>query len=91
MYTFMSSLNELSALLSLLSLSLSFISTSCILPLFPATIQGRFQIRDLPVASIAGSEGGGVVNGSSGQGGQGHVSEEDEYAIPIVQDGKLVP
>ncbi|CAM9176466.1 unnamed protein product, partial [Sphacelaria rigidula] len=44
------------------------------------TRKGRFQIRDLPAASSAGSDCSVKA-----------VSEEDDFAIPIVQDGKLVP
>lgn len=72
-----------------------YVLVSCIPPVVYLTTKGRFQIRDLPVAPSVGAEGGaggiGVGCSSSGQGGQGHTSEEDEYAIPIVQDGRLVP
>ena len=49
--------------------------------------QGRFQIRDV----VPMSPDGMAAPGRPVSHVAARVQEEDEYLIPIVQDGKLVP
>ena len=74
--------------------SVSFLSNTCPFPPPPAFSDrtrplfaqaGRFQIREVRSASLA--EGANPLVGHAAL----SLQEDDEFAIAIVQDGKLVP